>query len=343
MQYSLVQACLQGVSGGGENREVFGKEACGSYQPGVISYDRQTDLQFLNGMEIKMEEHLQTGQQNIAVLLTCFNRKEKTIACLSSLTASKDRMQQEAPDQKVEMEFIVTDDRSTDGTPEALQRLPYRIRLLEGSGQLFWCGGMNYSIDYVLQRSKLYQYVMLVNDDVCFYQDALQRLMGRLIHSDADIVVGSTVDSAGKMSYGGVEMTSKHFARYRLIEPSEEPAVCDTFNCNCVMMNTDTFSKLGRLDPAYIHSMGDFDYGMQAVRKGFKIINCDAHIGECDDNKIEGTWRDVTLPRKKRLALKEGPKGLPKHDWYHFVRKNYGLLPACYHSITPYIRILLSK
>lgn len=290
-----------------------------------------------------MEDHLQTGQQNIAVLLTCYNRKEKTIACVSSLAAAKERMQQEAPDQKYEVEFIVTDDRSTDGTSEALQRLPYRIRLLEGSGQLYWCGGMNYSMDYVLQRSNAYQYVMLINDDVRFYSDALQRLLMRLKHSDADIVVGSTVDSAGKMSYGGVKMTSRHFARYCLIEPSKDPAVCDTFNCNCVLMNTETFCELGRLDPVYIHSMGDYDYGMRAVRQGFKIINCDAHVGECDENKTDGTWRDVSLSRKKRLALKEGPKGLPKHDWYHFVRKNYGLLPAWYHSITPYIRILLSK
>lgn len=290
-----------------------------------------------------MEERMRTGQQNIAVLLTCHNRKEKTMACISSLAYAKQMMQQETQEQDYELEFIVTDDRSTDGTPEALQTLPYRIRLLEGTGQLFWCGGMNCSMDYVLRRTKSYRYVMLVNDDVRFYPDALLRLMKRLRRSGADIVVGSTVDGSGRMSYGGVKMTSRHFARYRMIEPSEEPETCDTFNCNCILMTADTFRKLGRLDPAYIHSMGDFDYGMRAARKGFRTVNCDAHIGECDDNKIEGTWKDASLPRRKRLALKEGPKGLPKHDWYHFIRKNYGLLPACYHSITPYIRILLSR
>ncbi|MDE6712804.1 MAG: glycosyltransferase family 2 protein [Lachnospiraceae bacterium] len=290
-----------------------------------------------------MEQHRQTGQQKIAVLLTCYNRKEKTKTCISSLAAAKERMQQESPERNYELEFIVTDDRSTDGTPEALQSLPYQIRLLQGTGQLFWCGGMNRSMDYVLSQPGSYQYVMLVNDDVCFYPEALQRLLRRLECSGADIVVGSTVDGTGKMSYGGIKMTSKHFARYQMIEPSEEPVVCDTFNCNCIMMRTDTFCVLGSLDPAYIHSMGDFDYGMRAAKKGFKVINCDAHIGECDGNNIEGTWMDVSLPRRKRLALKEGPKGLPKHDWYHFIRKNYGLLPAWYHSITPYIRILLSK
>ncbi len=290
-----------------------------------------------------MEQAIRGGQQNIAVLLTCYNRKEKTKACISSLAAAKERLQQEAPDRHYRLEFIVTDDQSTDGTKESLQSLPYQIRLLEGTGQLFWCGGMNSSMDYVLSHPGRYQYVMLVNDDVCFYPDALQRLMIRLEDSGADIVVGSTVDGDGRMSYGGVRMTSKHFARYQMIEPSKETVLCDTFNCNCVMMAKDTFCMLGRLDPVFIHSMGDFDYGMRAARMGLKAVNCDAHIGICDDNRIEGTWKDTSLPRKKRIALKEGPKGLPKHDWYHFIRKNYGLLPACYHSITPYIRILFSR
>lgn len=290
-----------------------------------------------------MEQHIRTGQQNIAVLLTCYNRKEKTIACISSLAAARERMQREAPEWNGGLEFIVTDDRSTDGTPEALQRLPYQIRLLQGSGQLFWCGGMNRSMDYVLSQPEPYRYVMLVNDDVRFYPDALHRLIRRLERTGADIVVGSTVDSGGKMSYGGIRMTSRHFARYQMIEPSGEIAACDTFNCNCIIMAADTFCRLGRLDSAYIHSMGDFDYGMRAAKKGLLIVNCDAHIGECDGNKTEGTWKDASLPRRERLALKEGPKGLPKHDWYHFIRKNYGFLPACYHSITPYIRILFSR
>ena len=273
-------------------------------------------------------------QAHIAVILTCFNRKEKTIASISSLAEySKD----------YHLEFIVTDDRSTDNTVEALENLPYSIRILEGTGKLFWNGGMNRSMEYVLAHPEIYQYVMLINDDVIFHEDAIERLIKRLSDSEADIVAGSTEDRKGRMSYGGVRKTSKYFAKYRLIEPSENIIYCDTFNCNCILMKTDTFCALGKLDPVYIHSMGDYDYGMTAVRKGYKIVNSDAHIGICDDNDDTGTWRDVSLPRKERFRLKESPKGLPKHDWFYFLKKNYGILTACYHSITPYIRIMLGK
>lgn len=281
-----------------------------------------------------MEAGIQKEQPNIAVLLTCFNRKEKTKTCITSLA-------EQGEDYR--LEFIVTDDQSTDGTAKMLQTLPFAVRVLEGTGGLFWTGGMNRSIDEALVHADRYQYIMFVNDDVRFYPDAVSRLLKRLEQTGADIVVGSTMDSHGKMSYGGVRMTSKHFARYQMIEPSEQPQYCDTFNCNCILMKTDIFQRLGRLDPAYIHSMGDYDYGMTASGMGFAIVNCDAHIGTCDDNGTEGTWKDISLSRKERLRLKESPKGLPRHDWFHFVRKNYGFLPACYHSITPYLRILLKK
>lgn len=41
------EICLQSVSAGREDRKVIGKEASGFCQPGIISFERQTDLQFL--------------------------------------------------------------------------------------------------------------------------------------------------------------------------------------------------------------------------------------------------------------------------------------------------------
>ncbi|MBR6850260.1 MAG: hypothetical protein IKM88_08515, partial [Lachnospiraceae bacterium] len=72
-------------------------------------------------------------------------------------------------------------------------------------------------------------------------------------------------------------------------------------------------------------------------------VNTADFVGECDDNDVSGSWKDRALDRKTRLKLKEGPKGLPRKDWYHFVRKNYSFPAAVYHSMTPYLRILLGK
>lgn len=281
-----------------------------------------------------MTDRNEIGRPRIAILLTCFNRKEKTVACIKSLLAGNDGY---------DLRFLITDDNSSDGTVEAVEGLSKNIHVLHGDGNLFWNGGMRKGMSYAFKHNDWYDYVMLINDDVVFYPDIIEQLYHRLMENEGEVVVGSTEDKNGNTSYGGVIKTSKHFAKYRLQDPTNEPVFCDTFNCNCIFMSKEIFFRVGNLDKNYIHSMGDYDYGMKVTQKGMRIINSEKHVGSCEDNADEGTWRDATLPRGKRLKLKESPKGLPRKDWFYFVRKNYGLLPAIYHSITPYVRILVGK
>lgn len=287
-------------------------------------------------------------QVTVTVMLTCFNRINYTVPCVKSLVEGN---------PNISFRFIITDDNSSDGTKEALEKLPYSITLLSGDGQLFWNGGMSKALDCALHSDEKTDFYMLVNDDVAFRTGAIEALIERYRNcpkeecmSDADlktennaVIVGATADSSGKTSYGGVTLLSKHFAKFGLVEPSEEYRECDTFNGNCVLLPKEVFFKAGNVDSAYKHSMSDYDYGMHIRKLGIKIYNSEGHVGSCNDNDVTGSWRDTSLKRKERLKKKESPKGLPKKDWYYFIRKNYGFLPALYHSVTPYLRILLGK
>lgn len=291
-------------------------------------------------------------------MLTCYNRIKHTVSCVQSLAEGN---------PQVSFRFVITDDNSSDGTREALQALPYDLTLLSGTGQLFWNGGMEKALDYALHSSVKTDYYMLVNDDVEFLQGAVESLIDRQkkaptleggqaqdageqssgkTHGSigkAAVIAGATSDNNGRTSYGGVRLLSKHFAKFALVEPSAEYRECDTFNGNCVLLPQAVFFAAGNVDSVYRHSMSDYDYGMHIKRLGFPIYNGEGYAGVCEDNAVEGSWRDRTLPRKERWKKKESPKGLPKKDWYYFIRKNYGFLPAVYHSITPYLRILLKR
>ena len=70
-------------------------------------------------------------------LMTCFNRKEKTIRALNNLIQGN---------SEIEMSFIVADDGSTDGTSEALGEIP-NVTVLKGNGSLFYSGGMRLAIE----------------------------------------------------------------------------------------------------------------------------------------------------------------------------------------------------
>lgn len=279
-------------------------------------------------------------QQTVTVMLTCFNRIKYTVPCVRALVEGN---------PNVSFHFIVTDDNSTDGTKEALGKLPYSMTLLSGNGQLFWNGGMEKALDYALTQAEKTDYYLLVNDDVLFFDGAIEALIKRQKGAEEGktgsqaVIVGSTSDKSGRTSYGGVKLLSKHFARFALIEPSETYKECDTFNGNCVLIPREVFFKTGNVDRIYRHSMSDYDYGMRIRKLGFMIYNSVEHVGSCNDNDVAGSWRDTTLTRGERLKKKESPKGLPRKDWYHFIRKNYGFFPALYHSVTPYIRIILGK
>ena len=273
----------------------------------------------------------------VAVLLTCHDRKEKTLACVSSLIEGNE----------TKMVFAVVDAGSSDNTPEALKELARDmyadVRVIRRGNELYWNGGMRVALSYAYQKLKDVDAILMVNDDVLFFPGAVDKLVERMEKTGADAVAGACINSEGTQSYGGVRMKSKHFARFELIPPGEEETQCDTFNCNCVMVKYDSFTSCGNLDAAYVHSLGDYDYGMRLNRYGMKVVNSADYCGKCDDNPTEGSWRDSKLSRIRRLQLKESEKGLPASDWYHFLVKNYGLLPAVYHSITPYLRLLIGK
>ncbi|MBR5419956.1 MAG: glycosyltransferase family 2 protein [Lachnospiraceae bacterium] len=275
-------------------------------------------------------------ETKVTILLTCHERKEQTKACLNSLLC-------ELPGY-ITPEVVAVDAGSRDGSREMLEAYPVvngSVKLICRGPELFWNGGMRVAMNYAARYCSDSDYILLVNDDVFFYPGAMEKLIRRQKQIKADAVVGATCDRTGAQSYGGVRLTSRFLARFALIPPSEEPEQCDTFNCNCLLLTGECFLACGNLDKAYVHSMGDYDYGLRLKRAGRIVVNTAGFIGECDDNDSAGSWKDKSLPRKRRLELKEGPKGLPRKDWFHFICKNYSLPAALYHSITPYIRIIL--
>lgn len=68
------------------------------------------------------------------------------------------------------------------------------------------------------------------------------------------------------------------------------------------------FIDLDNIDDIYTHLMGEFDYGFQARKKGYKIFSVNEFVGICDNNSVLGSWRDKKLDRKTRMKLKKARK-----------------------------------
>ena len=92
----------------------------------------------------------------VAVLLTCHNRKAKTIECLKSLFKA---IQFSKADSSFSVYLV--DDGSTDGTAEAVLSNFPEVNVINGSGNLFWAGGMRLAWNTALQSNP--DYYLLLN------------------------------------------------------------------------------------------------------------------------------------------------------------------------------------
>lgn len=270
--------------------------------------------------------------EKIVVILTCYNRKEKTTTCIKSII-------EQNPDSK--FEFVVVDDNSTDGTDKAVCEIAPDSHIIKGNGKLFWNGGMNKGMEYALNNIKDASYYVLINDDVEFASGIFDEMSAAT--GTNNVLVGATHSDDGTLSYGGIKYQGGKSIKFRMVGPDESSLECDTFNANCVFIPAEIFFEAKANDPAYTHSMGDFDYGFKIKRLGYKIFVYKKFVGRCNDNPVDGTWQDKSLSVGRRLKLKEGPKGLPFKDWFRFLKKNFGVDVAVVRSVTPYIKILLGK
>jgi len=103
-----------------------------------------------------------------AVLLTCFNRKEKTLSCLESIYAQSNK-------EGFTLKVYLVDDGSTDGTSEAVKKNFPQVNVIKGDGTLFWNGGMRVAFSKAMENE--HDYYLWLNDDTFIYPDSLKILI----------------------------------------------------------------------------------------------------------------------------------------------------------------------
>lgn len=276
---------------------------------------------------------------SIAVIMTCHNRREATVAALRSFAASADRT------LGVAYRVFLVDDGSTDGTASAVASLEMPVTVIPGPGDLFWNRGMVRAWMAAQAHGDDFDGYLLLNDDTVLDDHALATLLATdADHAQHAIVVGAVRDpNGGYVTYGGVRRTSRwHPGRVARLPRSSQAQPADTFNANCVYVPALVCEAIGILDPTFHHAMGDFDYGYRATRHGYRVIVAPDTVGACARNPVTGTWRDPAVPLRRRLALLGSPKGLPRREWSEFLRRHGAPWPGAL-AWLPTLQVLQSS
>lgn len=265
--------------------------------------------------------------QTIAVLLTVFNRKEKTLKCLQQLYT-------QLPIEGYKIDIYLTDDGCTDGTPEAVKLQFPQVHIIRGDGNLFWNRGMYTAWQEAAKKD--YDFYLWLNDDTLLFPDALNNLTNSSHKSNNESIIVAAIRAKNKevTTYSGHNETG-------LVTPNGKLQPCLSFNGNCVLIPRYVYKKLGNLDWKFRHAIGDLDYGYRATKAGIKIYTSDKYLGICDKNSQLPAWARKEIPLSKRLKNLYSPLGYAEPiPFFHYELKNFGIITAIKHFVSIHIRVL---
>jgi len=263
--------------------------------------------------------------KKVAVLITVFNRSVKTHACLSSLFLAWDNCKNPT---KPQIDVYVTNDGSTDNTEEVLAQLSqgHSIKVIQGTGSLFWNHGMISSWEASIDSGIDYDGYLWLNNDV----EALPCFWDELIAADEystqvlgirGIYVGSVKNKeTGEYTYGGFNYTSKVTLKDEFVVPDGNWHTCQCAHGNITYVSSNVVKRQGIFCENYIHGGTDHDYTYLAYKAGFPIVVMREYVGFCkNDHGLEKSMSQMTF--KERIIYVRSPLGFNLHNTLLFNKR----------------------
>lgn len=227
--------------------------------------------------------------------------------------------------------LVVWDNRSTDGSAEAVSSLMGEGRLVAGSRNLGFSGGSN-----ALVQTCHTPYVLLMNADVCLEEpDTVERLVSYMNQHSDTIAVSPSIRDGTQLrhqahrsitpqlcivrdSFVGRLLRGSKWYRRANYQDKMPRAVFDAqkiTNC-CCMVRREKFLELGGFDERLILYWTEEEFGLKAQRRGYS----QAVFGPCTVTHRHG----ASTASLNRSLL----RGIYVRDRFVYMRSNFGLTAA---------------
>ena len=250
-----------------------------------------------------------------AILMTCHNRRETTLACLNNLFAALSAL------EGCENNIYLVDDGSTDGTGLEVKKAFPQVNVIIGDGSLYWAKGMALAWRTALADGDWDAYLWL-NDDVMLDDDAILRLLAEARKSCDTVLLGALRDEeSGERVYG---TGNDGF-----------------FTGSFVWVPRAVYEKVGMLSDAYRHAWADYDYAHRCRRAGIAWRELEGTVGTIRAHVLRPPLKG--LPIRKRWQLLWDPKGWCVVDVWTYRRRNYGMIRALFSCINVSVRVLMGR
>lgn len=250
----------------------------------------------------------------IFVLIPVHNRKDFTVQCVKDLIAQ---------DIKIEIEIVIIDDGSMDGTKEILGELKKScksglrcVEVLQGNGKWWWSRCIEEAIQYVKPRLRIEDWILFLNDDVRLdpnycstlisvtqkYENCI--VMSQLIN----IVDSSIIDSLILVLSKTLEIRSlpvNHSTLSSVSKSDVAPGRGTLYPASLFLHGLNVDSR--RLP----HYLSDYEFSVRAKRTGLDIL-CSHDSRVFTDTEWGNSGRKIGPIR--RHTANESPQNL-RANW----------------------------
>lgn len=243
-----------------------------------------------------------------------FNRRAYTRQCLSSLR----RIDREGLD----IGITVVDDASTDGTAEMIRDEFPEVRLIAGTGDLWYTAGTNLGITSALERDP--DYILACNDDSIFDENAVQRMVQTAEKYERSVVGAlllnwdephrvRQVSPIWKLSAGGY----RHWHRQTVWTVPDKPWEVEMIVGNCVLYPAAAIREAGLMDAEKLVQYGDAEYTPRMRRKNWRLLIEPYARVFCAPNIEPIGFRNMSTAEKYREIFKKpgGPYSMKR--WFY--------------------------
>ena len=205
------------------------------------------------------------------IALPVRNRKAFTLAILQQLTDQIIRQVTVGNLQRQDIQIVVVDDDSSDGTPEQIESQFPVVHLLRGDGDLWWTGAIAQAMTYLSTTLKI-DYIIWLNDDIVLADDFIYQVLEHCKAPEAKVLTGGIITDQHHPNwvvFGGVVSSQL----INDLDQFDHPVLdVDTLNGNIAILPVRIVSDIGLPNTErFRHYGGDFEYICRAKENGYKV------------------------------------------------------------------------
>lgn len=211
----------------------------------------------------------------VHVLIPAHNNKPEVITVLACLERQR----------SVELDVLLVDDGSTDGTRDEVCRLFPMVHILSGDGSLWWTGANVIGVAHILGKAQDRDFILLLNNDVSMEDDYVSHLV-ECSESLGRALVGSTIvdDQRRDRLMAGIRLDRRlrinQNSDRATIEQSPRDVHVDVLPGRGTLVPVEVFRRIGTFNRRRLpHYGADYEFSIRAKRAGFRLaVSHDARV-----------------------------------------------------------------